>query len=144
MNSSIGVPITITTELGPAIRPDALVILRSTVYPGTTDYGVGPAQHLRLAGEFQPPGLQHPRQKLVGALLDEGHLTPLDAGRLLGVEVVDSHPGARLRKGERERQAHVPAAPDHHQIEGSGPRARGSSGGEGHDAAMISTRWTSQ
>jgi len=38
MNPSTRVFERVVDELGPAIRPDALVILRSTVYPGTTDY----------------------------------------------------------------------------------------------------------
>jgi UDP-N-acetyl-D-mannosaminuronic acid dehydrogenase len=51
MNPSTRVFERVVDELGPAIREDALVVLRSTVYPGTTDYVQARLRSLGLKAE---------------------------------------------------------------------------------------------
>ena len=86
-------------QISPHLRDGALVVLRSTVYPGTTAYV---AQHLA--------------QELVGAVLLERHLARGEPVERRLADVVDADPEAGLGKGETEGKPDVAASAKDHDV----------------------------
>ena len=102
MNPSVRIFERVVDELGPTLRDNALVILRSTVYPGTTDYLAGRLRAMGLNADvvFCPERISqghaleevHSLPQIIGASTDRAFERARNVFRRLDVEIIRTKP----------------------------------------------------